>query len=178
MPPRNPNKIQLDFPELTADLISQLKLVGTVGLLDFAATVSPVFIIGDRDLTVKALAPVYQSSEVFHASSANPGVNGILADTGQLAAGSYDIFAEIAWVGSTTVKTAGFRLQHRNASDNGTLATLSESLPPTADAHGQLVFPATGYKIGLNERLRYIAPFSEFIGQVASTIAAAVRVIP
>jgi len=155
MPPRNPTAIQLDFPELTADLISQLRLTGTIGLLDFVPTVLPVFIIGDRDLQIEANPPTYQPAEVFSASSNVLGAGAVILDTGQLAAGVHDI----SWGLSITALTAltNVSLQHRNAANTATLAEWHHQCLTTATEGDQFSSPPIfGINIGLNERLRWV----------------------
>lgn len=178
MPPRDPGKVQLDNPLLVADLIQQLVLRGTVGVLDFDATIRPVFIVGDRDLSVDADPPIFASAQIFHLSVFSPVANVALLDTGALSAGVHDIFAQIAWAGTAAALVSGFQLLHRNAADTATLAVLSESVPSNSSTHGTLVMPIRGYSIALGETLRWVNGASNFTGQVGVTIGAALRPSP
>lgn len=178
MPPRDPGKIQLDFPLLVADLIEQLGLVGTVGLLDFAPTVIPVFIVGDRDLSVDAVSPVFASTQIFQGFSAAPLNNAVIVDSGQLPAGTYDIFGAIS---SKAVGTSAAQilLEHRNAANDATLAVLLSVVFTSviADVHANLA--PMGYVIAEDERLR-VANIGgvNATGPVAATIGARIRPIP
>jgi len=177
MPPRDPTKIQLDFPQLTADLIAQLNLIGTVGLLDFAPTVLPVFIIGDRDLTVDAIPVVFTSPEIFSGFVSAPLVNVIVADTGQLPAGTYDIWCEIAYEGGGGAN-ASIQLQHRDAANLANLAILADLPVRAAVASRDTRLPTMGYVLSANERLRVQLVLAGNSGAVTAVIAARLRTIP
>lgn len=177
MPPRDPTKTQLDFPILTADLIDQLNLTGTVGLLDFLAEVRPVFLIGSRGITFGSQLPDFGSAEVFDGTGSNPAANTVIATTGALPAGTYDIACNIA---SSGTGTAGqfWALQHRNAADAATLATLL-SLPLNGTQHSrEAALPPIGYVLALNERLRVVTPATAPAAQITTSIFAALRPTP
>ncbi len=178
MPPRDPSKIQLDFPQLTADLIAQLNLIGTVGLLDFAPTVLPVFIIGDRDLTVDAVPVAYAAAEIFSGAATSPSVNDIIADTGQLPAGTYDVFAQIHSASSALVGPAHAALQHRNAANTATLATLADAAFTTTVLESAVRISGLGYILSANERLRIILLAQNMSGFLSGVIGARLRPIP
>lgn len=177
MPPRDHTKIQLDFPELVADMIEQLSLVGTVGLLDFAPTVLPVFIIGDRDLSVEANAPVFTSPEVFNGFAAAPAVNAIVVDTGQLVAGQFDLFAAISVMG-TGLGGGHLELQHRNAANDATLAVLLDQPFNAIQNTSNIVLAPMGYTLAENERLRVQILLFGHTGAISGVIGARVRTVP
>lgn len=182
MPPRNPDVVQLDFPQLTADLIAELRLQGTLGLLDFLTAVRPVYIVASRAgaLAVSAVLPAFGSAEITNGDANNPAANTIIGDTGALPAGDYDIFASIsvASVVGAPASTAVF-LQHRNAANTVTLATLLHGTSIGAVNIGMFAqLPLTGYTIGLNERLRWILLVSNIIGHVGTVIGARLRPTP
>lgn len=173
MPPRDPTKIQLDFPLLVADLIEQLSLTGAVGLLDFAPTVVPVFIVGDRDLEVEAVAPVFQSTEIFSGDAANPVAGAVIVDTGQLPAGDYDVQLH----GHLAVTAGGPQrvlFAHRNAANTADLAIFSIPMANTAANSWSWSF---GYRLATNERLRLSAAVNT-TGRVAGEIFARRRPQP
>lgn len=178
MPPRDPAKVQLDNPLLVADLIAQLNLQGAVGVLDFDSVVRPVYIVGDRDLSVDADPPTFQSAEFFTGSVANPVANVVLVDTGALAAGIFDVFASISWAGTAAAFGAGFRIVHRNAANTATLATLAENVPSNVATLGNQFLPVFGYTIALNERLQWLSTASNLTGHAAALIGAALRPTP
>ncbi len=177
MAPRDPNKVQLDFPVLVADLIDQLSLTGAVGVMEFSDVVTPVFLIGSRGITFGSELPDFASSEVFFGSVVSAAANTVIADTGQLAAGTYDITAFMTKSASSTLSTPAL-LQHRNAADNATLATLASQ--PMSGIHDEVigVLPLMGYQIGLNERIRFINSTGVSTGPQTCTIMATIRPTP
>jgi len=116
MPPRDPTKVQLDFPQLVSDLIEQLQLTGTIGVLDFTPVVQPVFIIGDRDLSIEAVEPVFKTSEIFRGNVSNPAPGATIVDTGQLPAGDYDLWVSMSFAATVRVADAA-AFEHRDAAD-------------------------------------------------------------
>jgi len=173
MPPRDPVKIQLDFPLLTADLISDLRLTGTIGVLDFAPVVLPVYIVGDRDLTVDAVGVQWLPGEIVDGIANNPAASAILVDTGALAQGIFDI--QVSMSGAITV--GGGRaliLEHRNAANAATLNNWSMLLANTGVSMFSEQFAMT---IALNERLRVIVE-AGMTGEVTATIMFKARPAP
>lgn len=182
MAPRNPSLVQLDFPQLTADLIAQLRLTGTVGLLDFLTEVRPVYIVAARAgaLNVSTNLPLFRSSEITASSAANPAADAIIGDTGALPAGDYDIFASIDVVGITSVgPNTAVVLQQRDAANAVTLASLLFAGHTGAlNLSSHAVLPLTGYQIALNERLRFINAASSLVGHVGTVIGVRLRPTP
>ena len=179
MPPRDPTKVQLDFPILVAELIDQLQLLGSVGLLDFEPSVQPVFLIGSRGVVFASEIPAFASSEVFSGVANNAPANTVIMDTGALAAGTYDIFGTLTQSGNTPFTTTQFRLEHRNAANNATLATLLISAIHNSGVIAQsVVLAPIGYQIGLNERFRAVSPGSLMSGIIAATFFATLRPTP
>mgnify|MGYP000176339863 CR=1 FL=1 len=178
MPPRDPTKVQLDFPLLVADLIDQLKLLGPVGLLDFNPAVQPVFLIGSRGITFGSLLPDFDSSEVYFGQATDPIGNVVLIDTGALAAGTYDLGCNLSATGNAG-QLAPLRLEHRNAANNATLATLFHlSLSLSTHDYAVGAMPTIGYNIGLNERLRIVSGGSVSDSLQCGTIYASLRPTP
>lgn len=180
MPPRDPLAIQLDFPLLVADLIEQLRLTGTMGLLNFLPEVRPTFIVGSREgaITFRASPVTYKSSEVFDGTSTNPTANTVIADTGQLPAGTYDMFCQMSFNGTTPSNGQTCLFQHQNAANSATLAILM-SLPthPASKAVSQAL-PIMGYEIATNERFRVVSPAETLSGGLSASIYAAIRPAP
>lgn len=152
MPVRDPNKTQLDFPLLVADLIQQLRLTGALGVLDFEPTVLPVFIIGDRGLDVNIQEIVWLPAENFAVTVVNPASGAILIDTGALPAGDYDVIS--GWTASSMQTTMDLQMQHRNAANAATLAfwpgNQNQAGPTGPDGIRRFAL-----RLALNERLRY-----------------------
>jgi len=177
MPPRDPNVVQLDFPQLTADLIAQLNLVGTIGLLNFADTVVPTFLVGSRGLSFEVNPPDFTSAQSFFASAAAPAANTVLADTGQLPAGTYDLRGSLSFNGNGTAGGV-ISIQHRNAANTVTLATLIAAGVIATVQSLVATLPPIGYVIAEDERIRVVSPTTAFVGTMSGSVQAAIRPIP
>lgn len=185
MAERDANLPQLDFPQLTADLIRELRLTGTLGLLGMGDLVVPTFIIGSRGgaLAVTAEAPVFTSAQIFDGSVNAPAVNTVIVDSLALPAGDYDVFGSITLGGNAPVTNATLELQHRDAANAATLAVLLNiggSVAGTAvNEVPTLSLPLIGYRIGLNERLRVqLVDDGTASGRCAGVIGVRIRPTP
>lgn len=179
---RDASRVQLDFPQLVADIIRQLNLTGTLGLLEFSDQVTPVYIVAQRAgaLAFSADLPIFQSAEITSGDGQNPAANAIIGDTGALAAGDYDIWGGISLSGNYTLAPHGpVALQHRDAANAVTLATLLQVTLSTnlTNVNGDQL-RLTGYRIGLDERLRFQNLGGGFTGGISTVIAARLRPTP
>ena len=183
MPPRDASRLQLDFPDLAADIIRELRIQGTVGLLDFNDSVQPVYIVSSRGgaLDVTAEPNVFETSEIFSSIDAVIGVNAILVDSGQLPAGTYDVKVVISWaaVNAAALVSGTLDFQHRNAANAANLANVP--LAWVCDvgfefSHTESWTYAT--VISQNERLRVQNLTAAFTGRIGTTIMAARRPAP
>lgn len=181
---RDGTRPQVDFPQLIADVIDQLNVRGPLGVLDLSDQVIPAFIIGSRagSLQVTVTPVNFASAAVFHGASTTPAANTVIVDTGALPAGDYDVLSHIS-SGANLVATAGVCiLEHRNAANAATLATLlSVSIAQTSTAEGPngSELPLIGYTLALNERLRVVSPaFNVNAGSISASIFAQRRVAP
>ena len=183
MPPRDPGKSQLDFPLLIADLIRELRLLGApIGLLDFNPSVQPVYIVSARGgaLDVLASQPVFESSEIFSDTVSSPLVDAVLADTGQLPAGTYDIQAFMSR--SASGAAGGNRIiefQHRNAANAANLSAIGTGVMSDVtmfDTVNRSFQFAT--VLALDERIRFQNLLGTTPGQVTTTIMVSRRVVP
>jgi len=177
---RNPNIPQLDFPELAADLISELRLTKIQGLLDFTNTVQPVYIVSARGgaLTVTAGAPLATPGEMFNSHDINPAVNTVLADTGALVAGDYDVHLQIGYVELATAGNSTPSFQHRNAANTATLANLQVPFTFTGPATQNVWDYSYAISIETNERLRWQVETFAFAGILTTAITAIRRPAP
>lgn len=157
MPPRDPSKPQLDFPQLVADIIEQLQLTGQVGLLDFLPSVQPTYLVAARSGVLAATErPLFDSPAIFAAGFAAPAANLTFVDTGPVPAGTYNLFANCQVSMHTGAQGNFVELQHRDVTNVATLATLAscpieQNVRAYQDAH----VPLIRYEIGLNERIRW-----------------------
>lgn len=180
MAPRDPARVQLDFPQLTADLIAALSLTGTVGLLEFSDLVTPVFLIGSRGIDFGGALPDFTSAGVFSGSLSAPAGNTVVVDTGALAAGTYDIQGHLSYSADTAAVGTPMSLQHRNAANNATLAELLTIPSANVFSSMTLALPLMGYVIGLNERLRVLSPSVALVAgsSVSASILMQIRPTP
>lgn len=179
MAQRDASRVQLDFPQLTADIIAQLRLTGVVGLLDFLDQIRPVYIVAAREgaLTVVASGPLYTSASIFSGSVVNPVALATIANTGPLAAGDYDIWANMNVVGNIAT-TEPLSLEHRNAADNATLATLLQVSLAGGNLSGNNALPVVGYTLAANERFRMTNRGGLVNGQMSGSIGILIRPTP
>jgi len=176
MPPRDPSAIQLDFPLLNADLLADLRLIGSLGLLNFLPEVRPTYIIGSRAgaLTVTASPIIYLASEIFDGRASNPAANSVVVDTGALAAGDYDVIFLLTLTNSVMAQEF-IQLEHRDAAN-----AVSLTRWPMAGRDGVLSASLTmtfTMTLALNERFR-ITNGTAITGRVGGTIMAKLRPTP
>jgi len=180
MPPRDPDAVQLDFPELTADVIRQLRLIGQVGLLNFVPTMQPVYIAAQREgvLATEVNQPVFTSSEIFGSIITNAPVNTVFADTGPLTAGTYDVKVMIsANAFGVPVTSADITFQLRDAPN--TSSQFQVPTPINDQGFSNLAWEWTlATVVGDQERFRFQLLFDVFAGRLSTTIMARPRVIP
>lgn len=173
MPDRDISKIQLDFPLLNADLIRQLRLTGVLGVLDFNPVVQPVFIIGDRGISIETEQPVFEDAGIFSASAVNPAAAAVIVDTGQLAAGIHDIMVH-ASAGLTATVGNRISFEWRNAANAATLADWQV----VASVNSTMIWRYSfALNILQNERLRMIV-VTGLTGVVACNIMTRRRLVP
>jgi len=154
MAERDPSKVQLDFPQLTADIIAALRLTGTLGLFDMSDVVVPTISVGNiRPVTSILIPPTFTSAGVFSDDTFAPPLNAVLADTGPLPAGDYDII--VGFSQFLNSNTSNLELQHRNAANGANLAAWPNSLQLNASPVANFMPLSFGYTLALNERLRF-----------------------
>ena len=178
MAPRDPARVQLDFPQLTADIIRQLNLTGVVGLLEFLDAVRPVYIVASREgaLAFTASAPLFTSAGITGTTADNPPANAIVGDTGALPAGDYDIFGSMASVNAAGLGEVS--LQHRNAGNTATLANLLWLNSRATNNSQTLALPLLGYTLAINERFRFQNTGNNFAGTLSTVIGVQIRPSP
>lgn len=139
MSERNPSITQADAPQLLADLIRDLTLIGApIGLLDFAATIIPTFIIGARGLNITAVQPTILVGEIESLTSTGLTAGLPAFDTSPKAAGTYDIWASIT-VTLSAINNNTISFINRNAANSADLFTLPYTIP---DQGGQYLLGA------------------------------------
>ena len=167
MAERNADKVQLDFPELTSDIIAAVRLTGTLGLFDMSDVVIPTISVGNIRPTITTLIPpTFTSAGVFSNQSTAPALNAILADSGPLPAGDYDVI--VGWSQSRNTNPSNVELQHRNAANAANLAEWPNVLEGTNNPLANFMPINFGYTLSLNERLRFQVLTTAF--SAASTV--------
>lgn len=177
MAQRDPTKPQLDFPQLVADIIRQLRLTGQVGLLEFSDQVMPVYIVAQRAgaLALTSEPPAFDSAEIFSGTLTNPVAGAVAFDTGALPVGVYDMAFGISTEG--IIADSDLELQWRNAANAANLAvwpTVIGSSDPVANTG---VLGNVSINIGLNERLRLVNIIATG-GRMAGWLMLALRPTP
>lgn len=176
---RDPTRPQLEFPELVAELITQLRLSGQVGRLNFSDEVIPAFLIGSRGINFGGDLPVFNSAAVFQGDAILPGANFILVDTGPLPAGDYDMMLTMSLFGNTAGGTGTMQLQHRNAANAATLANMMAIPVSGTFREMDTTLPLMAYTLGLNERLRVAsAGVAMTVGSLSATLFVRIRPTP
>ncbi len=175
---RDGDRPQLDFPQLTADLIDQLQIRGPVGLLDFSDVVSPVFIVGTRGFEVTAEQPVFTSPEMFFGEATAPAAGAEIFTTGGLLAGEYDLWASVSYSASAVGASGTVRLQHLNVGLGFLANLISLSISGTSFfAFGHL--PLIGYRVSVGDSIRLVSNFnSATAGNISGVLGLRRRTVP
>ena len=171
----DPNKPQVTDPATVADLARILSIRGALGVLDVADIIIPTISVGAlAPLEVAIRTPAYRSVDVFSAGlQTAPGAGTIMADTGALPAGVYDVL--ISWNGREDNIATNWSLQHRNAANAANLMAMILVTQIAAGAFAANTL-AIGYTLANNERLRVITNTATTGGRIFSaTIFARIR---
>lgn len=172
----NPNVPQVNDPELEVEVIRLLQIVGPLGKLNVIDAVLPTINLGNAVPTeVEVRQPSFRSTDVFSTGlQTNQAANTILADTGPLAAGVFDVM--IHGSTNTTTDPASIIAEHRNAANAANLATWDYYCMTgggNAVVWGPFHF---AYEFALNERLRLLQSLAGGAGRTfAAVIFARIR---
>lgn len=172
----DPTTPQVVDPELTVDLTRLLQIRGPLGILNVLDTIVPVVNMGDVvSSTVNVQQPRYRTSDIFSNGWTTNAVAGtVLADTGALAEGIYDVILQAS--SYTNVTEQRVEVQFRNAANTANLASWDHGLSMIAQGNT----PTLGYTVALdfaaNERLRIIQVVAGVVTQgLAAIIFARLR---
>jgi len=175
----DPNKPQVTDPVTVADLVRVLSVRGSIGVLDVADVIVPTISVGSLSpLEVAVRAPVFSSTDVFsEGTQTAPAAAALLADTGALPAGTYDMMFMCASddMGSTGRFIA---IQHRDAANAATLATWIFPVGTTTVSRIPAIWPmhSFSYFLAQNERLRAVNVITASAGShYNATIFAVIR---
>lgn len=171
MAERDPTVPQSDDAELQAEVIRLLRIVGPLGRLNVADIIVPVLHMGDVvSRAVDARPPLFTSNNLFTEGIKTSGAaNELMADTGQLPMGDYDLICTLQ---SSSSSTLNWEVQHRNAANTANIAAFQVTNRVNADSFSERF----GYTFAANERLRIITLEAFPIGDDTSAhIFAAIR---
>ena len=172
MAARDPTVAEVDDPELEANLIRTLSIIGKLGRLRVLDVVLPTVSLGDVVTpAISVEQPAYTAATAFTEGIITAATAGQThADTGQLAAGIYDLVISLSWSRSSTDNN--WSLRHRNAADNLDLTLLQPAF--AGDAGGSLQFKYA-YVFALNERLRIQIATASAAGERTNAFILGVR---
>jgi len=158
MPPRDPSRPQLDFPQLVSDIITQLQVRGQIGLLDLVPTMQPVYLASARTgISLGTLTfPTFNDAGILNSFATAPAAGAVLIDTGQLAAGTWDIYCSISLTDANAPALgAHIDFQHRDAANAVNLSIpMNVPVQQTGTANNNVFIPIIGIDVALNERFR------------------------
>jgi len=152
----DPDTPQVVDPELTVNLTRLLQIRGPLGVLNVLDTIVPVVNMGDVvTRSVRVEQPSFRSSNIFSsgvlvAATANT----VLADTGALAEGVYDMI--ISGENSAPNPAHALIVEHRNAANAANLAIWNHLMSSVINGVGIVGPHAFAYEFGVNERLRLL----------------------
>jgi len=165
----DPNVPQVNDPELEANILRELSIVGQLGKLRVLDVVLPTFSLGNViQQTVEVLTPSFRSTDIFSGGQlVAPAAGAVLADTAALPAGTYDV--KMGFSSDDGANQNEIQVQHRNAANTATLAVYS-----LVSATGRVGIAQTwweyGYELAINERLRIVNVLVSAAGTAFSAI--------
>jgi len=167
----DPNKPQSTDEQLTNELISDLRVRGPFGRLDVGDVVLPIYALDLSDRVRSAVAGYPVIGRTISVSSLTVGpsaANITVTDTGQLAAGTYDLLIRLMIVQDGLGIVNGL-IQHRDAANGASIN----------DWHFSGGFDTSwwmGITILQNERVRVRLTAAQVLGQeIASSLSLHLR---
>lgn len=123
----DPRVPQVNDPQLEADLLAALSIVGRVGKLNVSDLVIPtVQLLTVREPMVNVAQPVMDRGGIFQGQAIAPAAGATIVDTGNLTVGTYDITCVLSNTDNTTQQV--MRILHRNAGASGNIYEISAAL--------------------------------------------------
>jgi hypothetical protein len=142
----NPRQIQLPSQNLR-DLLSNFGIVSPPALWFLDDTLIPVSIVDSRVSFSAVQTALTYDARVTQGELAAPAANTNHADTGPLAAGTYQFAYLLTLAGAAA--SVGFRIRHRNAADAADITSTLVTTSNTISLMGSFV-----EALALNERVR------------------------
>lgn len=144
----NPALPQSYDDQLILDYITALTAQGPLGRLNMGDMIVPVAIVS-AVRPIEIGLPAYRPEEIFRLTVTGPASEAVLADTGQLTAGTYDVYVSIATEDTSQRKV---ELQQRNAANDANRYLVGMIIGGTSTTQHQLRFAAV---VAEDERLRF-----------------------
>jgi hypothetical protein len=165
----DPNLPQVVDPERTVELTRLLQVRGPLGVLNVLDTIVPVVSMGDVvPRTITVLPPAFRTTDIFtnQQQIAQP-LDTILADTGALAEGTYDLLVQ--WSHQGDAVNQNFRFEFRNAANTANLAlwTLALRMVSSDSIGGNLNF---ALEFAANERLRIVQAAGNAVNESSAAV--------
>ena len=166
---RNAAQPQVIDDKFVDDMVRDLKVVGSVGVLNVADGIIPVYLLGQRTAFQLNLAtPAFEAANTFSAGAQTGTTAGqIMADTLVLPAGQYDI--EL-WLDGDHGNAFQWQLFWLNA--GGGNKVRHDFITNTEDGHAQVVM---ALELEEGERLQLKSGFVHITVFVQGTILARLR---
>lgn len=177
MPDIDPSKPQINDPELEAELIRVLSIVGPMGKLDVIPAVLPTISMGNIvQQTVEVRSPAFRTTDIFSTGLQTGQAGGtLLADTGPLADGIFDV--RLASTSQTSIGLQNHRIEMRNAANTASLAFWTHLMGVFTSGARPLFNYTLALEFAINERLRIVQVVTNPAGQAAeATIFARRRI--
>jgi len=170
----DPTIPQVVDPERTVDLTRLLKIRGPLGVLNVLDTIIPVVNMGDvvtRSINIQQ--PSFRTTDIFGgAFYTGAAADTILADTGALAEGDYDMI--ISMTSRSSAALQHFNIEIRNAANTANLAIWSHSMRMlSADSIAHTLTLAL--VLAVNERVRVLQRVANAPGESSAVVIFARR---
>lgn len=152
----DPNTPQVVDPERTVDLTRLLQIRGPLGVLNVLDTIVPVVSMGDvAPRSVQVQQPNFRTTDIFSVGwQAAAAAGTVLADTGALAAGIYDVIFQAT--GHTNLNQQRTETQMRNAANTANLASWDHGIGQVTSGADTYISYTLALELAINERLRVI----------------------
>lgn len=165
----DPTIPQVIDPERTVDLTRLLQIRGPLGVLNVLDTIVPVVNMGDVvTRSIKIRQPSFRTTDIFGGRffSGSP-ADTILADTGALAEGDYDLI--ISMTSRSSIALQHFNVEFRNAADTANLAVWSQSMRMVSADTISLTL-ALALVLAANERIRVLQRVANIAGESSTAV--------
>mgnify|MGYP000120314713 CR=1 FL=1 len=170
----DPTIPQVVDPERTVDLTRLLQIRGPLGVLNVLDTIVPVVNMGDVvPRSIRIQQPSFRTTDIFGGRFfSGVAADTILADTGALAEGDYDLI--ISMTSRSSAALQHFNVEIRNAANTVNLAVWSHSMRMvTADSI--FLTLTLALVLATDERVRVLQRVANVAGEASAVVIFARR---